>query len=90
MVFADNSGVCLEGATIQIVRAQGAGEPVPQQTPCDAWGDYGGLLLDGLNPGEAVTLRGAAPGYASRETSFLPFVMPGSYHAVFITLSKPQ
>jgi hypothetical protein len=84
------SGACIDGATIQIVRAEGEGEPIPQRTPCDAWGYDGGLLLTDLTPGVELTLRGAARGYARREMSFLPFPMPGSYQAVFIPLSKAQ
>ena len=84
------SGACIDGATIQVVRAQGAGEPIPQRTPCGAWDYDGGLLLTDLAPGVELRLRGVAGGYAQREMSFLPFPMPGSYHAVFITLSKAQ
>ena len=73
-----------------IVRAEGAGEPIPQRTPCGAWDYDGGLLLTDLTPGVELTLLGAASGYARREMSFLPFPMPGSYQAVFITLSKAQ
>ena len=83
------SGACIDGATIQVVRAEGAGEPIPQTTPCGVWDYDGGLLLTDLTPGVELTLRGAASGYAQHEMSFLPFA-PGSYHAVFITLSKAQ
>ena len=89
MVISE-TGSCIEGATIQIVRAEGAGEPIPQRTPCGAWDDDGGLLLTDLRPDVDLTLRGAASGYARREMSFRPFPMPGSYRAVFITLSKAQ
>ena len=89
MVISE-TGACIEGATIQIVRAEGAGEPIPQRTPCGAWDDDGGLLLTDLRPDVDLTLRGAASGYARREMSFRPFPMPGSYRAVFITLSKAQ
>ena len=89
MVISETGG-CLEGATIQVVRAEGAGEPIPQKTPCGAWDDDGGLLLTDLTRGATLTLRGAAPGYAAREMSFLPFPTPGSYRAVFIELSKAQ
>ena len=89
MVISETGG-CLEGATIQVVRAEGAGEPIPQKTPCGAWDDDGGLLLTDLTRGVTLTLRGAAPGYAAREMSFLPFPTPGSYRAVFIELSKAQ
>jgi hypothetical protein len=90
MVISSGSGVCIEGATIQIVSAEGAGEPIPQRTPCGVWDYDGGLLLTDLTPGVKLTLRGAASGYAAREMSFLPFPMPGSYQTVFIRLSKAQ
>jgi hypothetical protein len=83
------SGPCIEGATIQIVGPQGAGKAIPQQTPCDAWADDGGVLLQNLPAGIEVTLRGAAPGYVAREMRFLPS-SPDSYQAVFITLEKAQ
>ena len=88
MVLLADNGICVEGATIQIVGAQGAGEAIPQKTPCDAWGYDGGLLLNDLTPGVEVTLRAAATGYTPREMSFLPFSTTGQYHAVFIELSK--
>ena len=90
VMVLENGGACLEGATIQIVRAEGAGEAIPQGTPCGAWDYGGGLLLTDLTPGVEVTLRGAASGYAPREMSFLPFGVPGTYQAVFIILSKAQ
>jgi hypothetical protein len=86
----DKTGACIDGGTIQIVGTQGAGEPTPQRTPCSAWDDDGGLLLTNLTPGVLLTLRGAATGYNAGEMSFLPFPTPGSYHAVFIPLSKAQ
>ena len=84
------SGACIDGATIQIVGAQGAGEAIPQRTPCGVWDYDGGLLLTDLTPGVELALRGAATGYTQREMGFLPFPTPGSYQAVFITLSKAQ
>jgi hypothetical protein len=54
------------------------------------WDYDGGLLLTNLTPGVELTLRGAATGYNAGEKSFLPFATPGSYQAVFITLSKAQ
>jgi hypothetical protein len=84
------TGACIEGATIQIVGAQGAGEPIPQKTPCDAWDSDGGVLLTNLTPGVELRLRGAATGYKPDEMSFLPFPIPGWYQAVFITLSKAE
>ena len=89
MIVIDASGGCIEGATIQIVWAEGAGDPIPQSTPCSVWEVDGGLLLTGLTPDEELTLRGAARGYAPREMSFRPFPGP-SFGAVFIELSKAQ
>jgi hypothetical protein len=82
------SGACIDGATIQIVAAQGAGEPIAQRTPCDVWDPDGGLLLTALTPGVELTLRAAATGYTRAEKSFLPSPTPGSSQAVFLTLSK--
>ncbi len=90
MVLPADSAICVERATIQIVGAQGAGEAVPQETPCDYWSYYGGVLLKNLTPGVEVTLRGAAPGYTPREMSFLPFPSSGRYEAVVIELSKAR
>jgi hypothetical protein len=85
----NKGGACIDGATIQILGAQGAGEPISQITPCSVWDDDGGLLLTGLTPDVELTLRGAATGYTPGETTSLP--MPtSSYRAVFITLSKAQ
>ena len=90
VMVINNTGACIDGATIQVVRAEGAGDPMPQRTPCGAWDYDGGLLLTDLTPGVELTLRGAASGYARREMSFLPYPTPGSYQAGFITLSKAQ
>jgi hypothetical protein len=85
------SGACIDGATIQIVGAEGAGDPIPQRTPCGVWDDDGGLLLTDLTPGVELTLRGAASGYGRGEMSFLQYpIGRGPYKAVFITLSKAQ
>jgi hypothetical protein len=31
MMVIDESGACIDGATIQIVAVQGAGEPIPRE-----------------------------------------------------------
>ena len=87
VMVIEESGACVDGATIQIVGAQAAGEPVTQTTPCAMWDVDGGLLLRNLTPGVELTLRAAATGYRSRDMTFLPFPTPGPYYAVFITLS---
>jgi hypothetical protein len=90
VMVTGEGGACIDGATIEIVGAQGTGEPIPQRTPCGVWDYDGGLLLTHLTPGVELTLRGAAAGYTRGEKSFLPFPTSGSYQAVFITLSKAQ
>jgi hypothetical protein len=90
VVVITETGGCIEGATVQIVRAEGAGEPVRQSGPCDAWNPDGGVLLTDLTPGVEVTLRGAASGYAPVEMNFLPFPVPGRYQAVSIELKKSK
>jgi hypothetical protein len=90
MVIPAGDGVCIDGATIEIVGPHGTGKAIPQKTPCGVWDYDGGLLLENLTPGVEVTLRGAAAGYTPREKSFLPFPVPGSYQVVVIELSKTR
>ena len=89
VMVINESGGCIEGATIQIIGADGPGDPIPQTTPCTAWDVDGGLLLtdSDLTLGVEVTLRGAAVGYAPHEMTFLPM---GVSQAVFIILSESQ
>ena len=89
MVVGEGGG-CLEGATIQRISASGVDEAVQQDTPCGVWDDGGGLLLQDLAVGVELTLRGAAPGYLSREGTFLPTPRHMPYRAVFIELRKTQ
>jgi hypothetical protein len=80
------SGVCLLDATIQTVDQSGeAGEKIRQE-PCAVWDYSGGVELKALTPGVAIKLRASAPGYVTRDQSFLPSV--GSFSAVFIELSR--
>ena len=58
-------GGCIPGATFTVVSGQSyVGEVITQQTPCGVW-DYGdvGIMLRGLTPGVAMTLRVSAAGY---------------------------
>ena len=83
----DEFGGCIEGATVLILAGQNVGRTIVQQTPCDAWGYYGGFLLEDLTPGVGVTLRASAGGWTTQEKTFLPMSRAG-YSAVFIELSK--
>jgi hypothetical protein len=89
MVVGEGGG-CIEEATIQRISPSGVEEPVRQDTPCGVWDYGGGLLLQDLADGVELTLRGAAPGYLSREGKFLPTPRHMPYRAVFIELQKAQ
>jgi hypothetical protein len=82
----DSSGLCVEGATVEVVAGQRVGEKITQETPCDAWGHRGGFNFRNLAPNVEMTLRGSAPGWKSDEQTFTPFVVYGS--AVFLRLSQ--
>ena len=41
----DSTGVCVVGATVEVVRGQGLGQSLTQTTPCDAWGYDGGFMF---------------------------------------------
>ena len=62
-------GGCIPGATFTVVSGPSyVGEVITQQTPCSVW-DYGdvGIMLRGLTPGVAITLRASAAGYRALE-----------------------
>jgi hypothetical protein len=66
-------GGCITGATFTVVSGQSyVGEVITQQTPCAVW-DYGdvGIMLRGLTPGVAMTLRASAAGYSTVEKTVL-------------------
>lgn len=77
MVIAP-SGVCVEGATVSVVRGQALGQSAEQSTPCDAWADSGGFEFRNLRSGVEMTLRATAPGYAAKEVTVVPVSGPQS------------
>ena len=79
----DANGICIRDATVEIVRGQRTGEIVKQETPCDAWGYYGGFQFKGLVSGGELTVRASAPGYRSAEATFTPV-----NHTVSIDLQR--
>jgi len=88
-VFAmvvEDSGNCLDGATIQVVRGQSAGLSVQQTTPCDVWDADGGVWFSNLVPGAAMTLRATAPGWSPLEKIVVP--SPGAQVAVVFELRR--
>jgi hypothetical protein len=70
------SGVCIYGATVEVVRGQAAGQKMTQETPCDAWGYGGGFVFKGLRPGVPMTIRASAPGYVDLEKTITPTLGP--------------
>jgi hypothetical protein len=78
LMVVDQTGACITGATIQVVAGQDVGEPITQQTPCDAWGEEGGVEYHHLTAGMSMTLRATAPGYATEEKTITPFGGPVS------------
>ena len=86
MVLDEPQGVCVDGATVEVVRGQGLGQRVAQTTPCSYWDNYaGGFGFRNLTPGVELTLRATAPGWTTQEKTVTP-----TYQAVYIYLSKLQ
>jgi hypothetical protein len=71
-MVVEDSGVCIVGATVTVVRGQGLGQSIKQTTPCDAWAYDGGFLFRNLAPGVEMTLRTSATGYAAVERTVVP------------------
>ena len=78
--------LCIPGAWVEVVAGQAVGERAEQETPCSIWDYGGGVLLRGLTPGVAMTLRVSAPGHLTRDTTVVPTLGPQS--AVEIVLES--
>jgi hypothetical protein len=87
-MVVDATGVCIVGATVEVVRGQGLGQNITQTTPCDAWAYDGGVLFKELTPGVEMTLRASASGYASKERTVVP--SSGPQMAVLLAPSRIQ
>jgi hypothetical protein len=75
-MVVDKYGTCIEGAVVHVVSGQRAGESREQVTRCDVWDIVPGFQFDNLVPGVEMTLRATAPGYASKEQTFVPHSGP--------------
>lgn len=62
-MVVDDAGVCIPGATFEVLRGPVAGAKIVQQTPCSVWDYDGGVSFLGLFPGVTMTLRASANGY---------------------------
>ena len=87
-MVVDETGVCIVGATVQVVRGQGVGQGITQTTPCDAWAYDGGVVFRDLTPGVEMTLRASASGYAALERTVVPSL--GPQMAVLLAPSRIQ
>ena len=67
-----SSGLCIEGATVQIVRGQASSQSITQITPCDAWSYGNGFTFENLTAGVEVTIRASATGYVTKEVTVFP------------------
>lgn len=64
------SGVCITGATVQVI-VDGAVVQSKTQQPCDYWDPDYDLVFKDL-PVTGVTVRASAPGYLTREITATP------------------
>ena len=85
-MVVEPSGVCIEGASVEVMDGPALGQRIVQRTPCDVWADDGGFLLTGVIPGAAMTLHATAPGRARVEKVFVPMMGPST--AVLIELPR--
>lgn len=85
-MVVDDTGVCIVGATVQVVSGQGLGQSIVQTTPCDAWAYDGGVVFKDLAPGAEMTLRASASGYIAQERTVIP--SSGGQMAVLFTPSR--
>jgi hypothetical protein len=52
-MVAGDSGLCIQGATVQVVAGQALGPSETQKEPCDVW-DAGGVTFEELVPGVEI------------------------------------
>lgn len=79
-VVERDTGTCLEGALVEVVSGQRAGQTFIQETPCDGREDRGGVTIADLTAGVPMRLRVSATGWRTQETTIAPH---GLYRAVF-------
>jgi hypothetical protein len=81
------SGICIEDATLDVIRGQRAGEHYTQGL-CDIWW-VGGFEIKDLEPGVEMTLRISAPGYIPTELTVTP-VASYVYQAMIVMLDRAR
>jgi len=71
VVGNDGSGLCITGATVEVIAGQAVGQSGTLDRPCDVWSGPG-VRFNNLTPNVAMTVRASAPGYDTREKVFIP------------------
>jgi hypothetical protein len=87
-IVAEDSGICIPDATVQVVAGQARGQSGTQTEPCDVWGYGDGITFKDLTPGAGMTLRASAPGYTAQERAVVPSSGPTS--AEIFVLSRTR
>jgi hypothetical protein len=85
MMVAEDSGLCIADATIEVIAGQSRGLTAKQTQPCDVW-DVGGIYIKELEAGAEMTVRASAPGYAAQEKVVVP--KSGPQQATIFVLTK--
>lgn len=75
------SGVCIEGAVVEIIDGPGLGRKQTQRTPCDAWSYGDGFEFSNLPLGARLTLRASAKGWLPEEIELV--TQNGGYPVTF-------
>lgn len=81
----EESGACIVGARVEIIRGVRQGEIQTQAIPCSVWDYAGGFDFGDVPINTEVTFRASATGYASKEFTATG-VTPGP--AVEVKLTK--
>jgi hypothetical protein len=74
VMVVERSGVCIRGATVQIMTGPSAGPSIEQDAECDAWSYSGGVEFHNLAPGVEVTIRATTPSGGVQEKAVSPSV----------------
>ena len=89
VVVIDDAGVCIRGATVEVVGGQGLGKTVAQNTPCSYWDpDFAAQFRD-LIPGVPLTLRASAEGYGPGEVTVVPTLGPQTATGIELSRLEP-
>ena len=82
VMVVEESGVCVDRATIRVIAGQSLGTTKEQVGYCDAWW-FGVVMFQNLIPGEPMTLRISSPGYQDVDITVTP--TNGAQQAVLVT-----